>query len=315
MQPRPVFDDRKGASVMTRAKPLRAMTQSAVTAVLALLLTAAPAVAGDLYVSHQGRLLDGLGDPLTGSASLRVSLYSDVEGTVHLWRSTFPSTGLEHGYFSLGLTGDDDTGRSLDDVLGSGPLYVGIAVDTTVDDGPAERLGSGLGAGGLPTGCALGAQLMMSANGWACTTGGSVLQEVSTTAGSGASGNWAYGTTTSSSGGQVMSLTITPTTATSTLEVVAITSVRENGNTSDVTGMGIYRNSESAPLVIAHNNGTYSNYSHGYSGSGKSHMEYLEWSGTSGTTSPITFKVRVGTNSTGIRCSPGLCTMTVRERL
>ncbi len=299
---------------MPRANILRVMTRSVVTAVVALLLATAPALAGDLYVSHQGRLLDGLGDPLSGSASLRISLYSDVEGTADVWRSTFPSTALEHGYFSLGLTGDDDTGRSFNNVLGSGPLYVGIAVNGTIDEGPPERLGSGLGAGGLPTGCALGAQLMMTTNGWVCTTGGSILQEVSTSAGSGSSGNWAYGATNSSSGGQVMSLTITPTTSTSTLEVVAITSVRENGNTSDVTGMGIYRNSESAPLVIAHNNGTYSPYSHGYSGSGASHMEYLEWSGTSGTTSPVTFKVRVGTNSSGIRCSPGLCTMTVRER-
>jgi hypothetical protein len=112
-----------------------------------------------------------------------------------------------------------------------------------------------------------------------------------------------------------MSVTIVPTFAGSTIEVQAVGAIRENGNTSNITGMGVFRDNQVNALAVAHDNGTYSPYSHGNSGTGQSHHEYLRWSGPSSSTTPITFKVRIGSDGAGIACNPGLCSMTVRERL
>ena len=114
---------------------------------------------------------------------------------------------------------------------------------------------------------------------------------------------------------RIMSVTITPTFAGSTIEVQATGAIRENGNTSNVSGMGVFRDNESNALAVAHDSGTYSPYSHGNSGTGQSHHEYLRWSGPTSSTTPITFKVRIGSDGAGIACNPGICTLTVRERL
>ncbi len=48
-------------------------------------LVAAPANAGDIRLTHSGRVLDAAGAPVNGTHSLHISLYSDADGTAELW--------------------------------------------------------------------------------------------------------------------------------------------------------------------------------------------------------------------------------------
>ncbi len=282
---------------------------------LALLWTSA--FAQDATVHHQVRAYDSAGAPIEGTHSVRLTLYSDDAGTTDVWRTTFPTVVFEDGYFAVVLTGNDTTpsARTLDDALETNQLFVGMAIDGTSDLTPFERLGGGLGGGRLPSNCTEGAMPYMGPSGWTCTPSGSVLQELTTTGSATNTGGWPHGAYTSSAGTQIMSVTILPTFAGSIIEVQVVGAIRENGNTSNISGMGVFRNGETNALAVAHDNGTYSPYSHGNSGAGQSHHEYLRWSGPTSSTAPITFKVRIGSDGAGIACSPGLCSMTVRERL
>ncbi len=286
---------------------------------LGLILLAPAAQAGDAFVAYQGRMVDPVGGAIDGSHTVRITLYSNESGTTDLWRTTFDPVLFAQGHFRVEMTGDDDdsTPRDLDDVVGTQPLYVGVSIDGSPDLQPLQQLGSGVGSGSLPAACPVGALPYASGGGWACTEGGRVLQELNTTSGSKTVGNWPAGGTSSSSGTQIMTLTITPSHPGSTLEVQAIGAVRENGNTSNKSGMGLFRNSESTALAVTLDNGTFSPYSHGNSSQGSvSHHETLRWTGIAADTNPITFKVRIGAEGgSDLACNPGICTMVVREML
>lgn len=285
----------------------------------ALLAAGTPAFAGDAFITYTARAVNPSGDALEGTHSVRVTLYSDAAGTTDVWRKTWPTATFDDGRFDLDLTGDDDTSptpRTLDDALAGSALYVGIAIDGTVDLTPIQRLGSTVGSG-LPSGCVAGALPYWSGGAWTCTTGGNVLQEVSTTSGPKTVSGWPGGSVSSSAGTEIMAVTITPTHVGSTLEVQAIGAVRENGNSSNRTGMGLFRNSETTAIAVAHNNGAFSPYSHGNSSQGSvSHHETLRWTGLSTSTAPVTFRVRIGAEAgSDLACNPGTCTLVVKERL
>jgi hypothetical protein len=286
---------------------------------LGLALLAPAAHASDAFVAYQGLLVDPVGGAIDGSHTVRITLYSNESGTPDLWRTTFDPVLFAQGYFRVELTGEDDgsTPRDLDDVVGIQPLYVGVSIDGSADLQPLQQLGTSIGGGSLPGACPVGALPYASGGGWACTNGGRVLQELSTSSASTTVGSWPSGATSSSSGSQIMTLTITPSHTGSTLEVQAIAAVRENGNTSNNTGMGLFRNSESTALAVSFDNGAFSPYSHGTSSQGTvSHHETLRWTGIAADTSPVTFKVRIGAGgSSDLACNPGICTLVVRETL
>jgi hypothetical protein len=103
--------------------------------------------AQDLFVTHQGRLLDALGAPIQGSHDLRVSLYDAQDGGTDVWRRVYRGVSIQDGYFSVGLTGPDDSGRPLDDALGvTAPRYVAIGLNSPLADlGPRSRIGTQVG--------------------------------------------------------------------------------------------------------------------------------------------------------------------------
>lgn len=83
------------------------------------------ALAVPTELTHQGRILDASGDPLDGSFSLRVSLWTEQSGGSEVWSETSDTT-LTEGYFSavLGRTTPLDGS-----VLDGSVLWVEIAVD------------------------------------------------------------------------------------------------------------------------------------------------------------------------------------------
>ena len=55
-------------------------------------------------LTHQGRLYDKTGKPVTGSVSMKFALYADATTTTSLWSETHTVT-FDDGYFSVELGG------------------------------------------------------------------------------------------------------------------------------------------------------------------------------------------------------------------
>ncbi len=77
--------------------------------------------------NHQGRLFDSTGAPLDGTADLVFTLYDAAAGTTSVWTETFLNQPVDNGYFSVTLTGLDDT------VLDGNTYHLGIQIDGGVE--------------------------------------------------------------------------------------------------------------------------------------------------------------------------------------
>jgi hypothetical protein len=72
--------------------------------------------ASEPFFTHQGRLTDGLGQPVDGARDLQVGLYDAATGGADCWVQDFDDVDVEQGYFGLHIAGLDATGRALDAV-------------------------------------------------------------------------------------------------------------------------------------------------------------------------------------------------------
>ncbi len=122
-----------------RTPRLRAATK------LTLLLTAATVVAAStawavpMQLAHQGRLLDADSVPLDGSHTLGFALYdAELDGTV-IWSEDVEAL-MTGGFYSVVL-GVDEADNPLDDlVLGGGPLWLELRVDSGEPLEPRHQL-------------------------------------------------------------------------------------------------------------------------------------------------------------------------------
>ena len=92
----------------------------------ALLFTPFVAAAVPVDLTHTGRVLDGIGGPVSGEHTLTVSLWKDADSlseSDRLWTDTYMNVPLDDGYYSLTLTG-----VSSDDFASS--VWVDVAVDS-----------------------------------------------------------------------------------------------------------------------------------------------------------------------------------------
>ena len=101
---------------------------------LGLLPTTALAV--PMTLEHQGRLLDDLGQPVSGPILLDVALYALPEGGEPLFSQRFSGLPVTDGYYSVTLTGLED------DDLDGATRYLGLAVDEGDELRPRTRLSS-----------------------------------------------------------------------------------------------------------------------------------------------------------------------------
>lgn len=96
------------------------------TLVLAALFGATPAVAADVSLTYQARILDADGAPINAPSALEVSVWDDEQATDpshRLWMNTLQLTP-QNGYVSVPLD-------NLDSAWFSSPLFV----QTRVGDG------------------------------------------------------------------------------------------------------------------------------------------------------------------------------------
>lgn len=104
---------------------------------LAGIILNSSAFAAPAQLTHQGRLLDASGAPVTADMALKVELFADG-GSNPLWSRSFASVPVSGGYYALALSGADDEGVLLDDVLATG-LAAEVAIVELSGGGIAVR--------------------------------------------------------------------------------------------------------------------------------------------------------------------------------
>ncbi len=96
------------------------------TLLLAALFLPALATAAPDTLSHQGRLMDALGNPIDGSTPLAFALYATETGGTALWTES-QSVVFDNGYFTATLGASTAFPA---DLWGTSELWLGLAVDS-----------------------------------------------------------------------------------------------------------------------------------------------------------------------------------------
>lgn len=121
-----------------------------------VLFTTFLAVAADIEVTHQGRLLDSVGAPITGTHALRVALYAQDDDLLAdaLFAETFDTVSVSGGYYTVVL--GRDGAPVLDSSLFANDVWLEVTVDpdtsaeTTIL--PRQKLTDVPGASAVGTG-------------------------------------------------------------------------------------------------------------------------------------------------------------------
>lgn len=138
-----------------------------------LLLPAASALAADVVLTHQGRLLAADGTPRDGATAVTIALWSHAtstdSGTYRRYQEAFPELGIDDGYYTVRL----GAAGGLDASLLAGSVWVEVIVGGTplVPRAPlsavpvAAQLASPP-APGVPTGAVMPFDLAACPSGW-----------------------------------------------------------------------------------------------------------------------------------------------------
>lgn len=78
-------------------------------------------------MTHQGRLLDDDGAPISGNIELSYTLYDSPTGGTILWQDELTATVSESGFYSVELGGSSNPINAM--VLSDGEAWMGVAVD------------------------------------------------------------------------------------------------------------------------------------------------------------------------------------------
>ncbi len=154
----------------------RALSAAALALSLGL-ATSAPAHADvPRTISYQGHLVDASGQPMTGTATLAVTLYDAASGGNPVWTDTLAGVALSQGAFSVAL----GSGTPLPALTQA--LYLGVAVNGGAEASPRIALASAPYALSIADGsvtaskiginCANGEVLGYNGGAWGCTAAG-----------------------------------------------------------------------------------------------------------------------------------------------
>ena len=120
---------------MMRSFLRRSLQAGIALAALGAVGTAA-AVPGTL--THQGRLYDDAGAPVTATLEVTFSIYEDPQSAAAIWTETH-TVSFEEGYFSVSLGADEPFGKG---VLDGKARYLGIQVGADAEMAPRSLIAS-----------------------------------------------------------------------------------------------------------------------------------------------------------------------------
>ena len=112
-------------------------------AAFALSFVPALALAADIVVQHQGRILDNTDVPLTGSHQLTISMYAGKEAPTPVWSESYTVAVFE-GVYALGL-GDTygvENKKPLAAADVDGERWLGVKLDGGAEFQPRLRMGA-----------------------------------------------------------------------------------------------------------------------------------------------------------------------------
>ena len=157
--------------------PVRWRTWLACTATAFALSTTPTVWAGiPATLTYQGHLTQAGGSPLTGTATLQVSLYTSASAGTALWSETHTNISVSNGVFAVQLGSITPLTLPFDT-----PYYLGVAVNGGTELLPRQPLSSApyafsantvadgsITASKLGENCVVGETLLRNASGWAC---------------------------------------------------------------------------------------------------------------------------------------------------
>ena len=88
-------------------------------------------------LTHQGRIIDTNGAPVTGSANLTFNLYADPEGGSSVWTQTIATT-MDNGYFSVTL--GPGTPELSTTIFDGSDFYMGITLEGIAEFAPRHKI-------------------------------------------------------------------------------------------------------------------------------------------------------------------------------
>ncbi len=119
---------------------------------LLFLLVPGAALAAPAELAYTGHLLDSNGMAINGTPDLRVALYDgEGVGATEHWARTFSEVPVEHGYFSVVLSTDDDD-DAIDTTWFSGGVWVGVSLGVASGGASDGASGGVSDASGLASG-------------------------------------------------------------------------------------------------------------------------------------------------------------------
>ena len=88
-------------------------------------------------LSHQGRVLDANGDPISGTQGMTFSIYADALGGSSLWTETHPNIVLQGGYYSVEL---GELSAFPETLFREDTRYLGVSIAGAVELAPRTHL-------------------------------------------------------------------------------------------------------------------------------------------------------------------------------
>ncbi len=108
---------------------------------LLLMITAAAHATGPNDLNFQGRVTDALGQPITGTVTIRVSIYNVATGGSSLWSSGSVNVQATDGLFALRL-GESPQPALPINLFDQSDLWIGVAVEPDPEMTPRTKLSS-----------------------------------------------------------------------------------------------------------------------------------------------------------------------------
>ncbi len=237
-------------------------------------------------INYQGRLTDKNSAPLNALYNLTFRIYDAESAGTLLWQGAYNNVSITKGIFNILLGDVNDTGFNFTNLAFDKPYWLEIKVGTEIMS-PRQRITSSGYAISAENADKVKAEGVIGAFKSSSLPAGSVVQVVNTQTGTAVSGTTPMPIDSTvpqkTEGDEYMALTITPTSATNKLKIDVV--FFGSNSTASSFAVALFQDNAANALAVG-----------AAIAPNSSHLTCLKFTyyTTAGTASPITFKVRAG---------------------